>query len=216
VLAEMVSPGIAIPGARQSFLQGIRASPPRLEDTPWAPVLTRAIAPAREHRYPSAEALSRALDEVTLRVVGAERFDPYPGLAAFGEKDAAFFFGREFEVEAMWRKLGRPHLLALVGPSGAGKSSFLRAGVLATRPTGWGGVIATPGDRPFAAIAEALVPEMATDTEGLQLLVRHADPDAIVTAFARWPQRVGVSHLRGATCGVRGGVRVSHLRPPRC
>jgi len=185
VLAEMVAPGGAGGGGRERVWEGVRAVPPRLDDTPWAPVLVRAVASAREERFPSAAALARALEEVTLRVVGSERLDPYPGLASFDKEDAAYFFGRELEVEAMWRKLRRPHLLALVGPSGAGKSSFLRAGLLATLPPGWRAVVATPGDRPFAALAQALVPEMAGDTEGLQALVR-VDPDAVSGVYGRW------------------------------
>ena len=59
---------------------------------------------------------------MTLRVEGADDLHPYPGLASFTEDDAEYFFGREAEVEQMWRKLeGPPRMLALVGPSGAGK-----------------------------------------------------------------------------------------------
>ena len=66
---------------------------------------------------------------MTLRVEGADDLHPYPGLASFTEADAEYFFGREAEVEQMWRKLeGPPRMLAIVGPSGAGKSSFLRPG----------------------------------------------------------------------------------------
>ena len=73
------------------------------------------------------EAVARALEEVTLRAVGDETAKPYPGLAAFQQEDARFFFGRELEVEALWKKLRRPHLLAVIGPSGAGKSLLMRA-----------------------------------------------------------------------------------------
>jgi DNA-binding winged helix-turn-helix (wHTH) protein len=44
-----------------------------------------------------------------------EARNPYPGLAAFTEKDAGHFFGREAEVDAIWRKLERaPQLFALI------------------------------------------------------------------------------------------------------
>ena len=59
---------------------------------------------------------------------------PYPGLLAFTEADAAHFFGREAEVEALWEKIRRQKLLAVIGPSGVGKTSFLRAGVIPRRP----------------------------------------------------------------------------------
>ena len=160
VLAEMIAPkGIKTPKAREAIWQGIHHEPPELPDTPWASVLRKAVARLAEHRYPSASALARALEEVTLQVEGAEDVHPYPGLASFTEEDAAYFFGRELEVEAMWKKLRRPHLLALIGPSGAGKSSFLRAGLLPVMPEGWRVVVCNPGTTPFQNLARSLLPE---------------------------------------------------------
>jgi WD40 repeat protein len=190
VLAELLSPaGIRQREAREAIWAGVHRSPPEVADTPWAPILRKAVAPRKEDRYPSAAALARALEEVTLRVAGAELLEPYPGLASFGAKNADYFFGRELEIEAMWRKLRRPHLLALVGPSGAGKSSFLRAGLIATAPAGWRSVIATPGDRPFKSLAQALIPELSGDPEGLELLLRIEEPDAAVAVCERWRRR---------------------------
>ncbi len=86
---------------------------------------------------------------MTLRVEGADDLHPYPGLASFTEDDAEYFFGREAEVEQMWRKLeGPPRMLALVGPSGAGKSSFLRAGLIAAKKSDWTEIVCTPGTTP--------------------------------------------------------------------
>ena len=136
--------GARTPAAREAVWRGVHDEPPRLDDTPWAAVLRKAVARVREQRHATAAALSRALDEVTLRTAGDESLRPYPGLAAFTERDAGFFVGRELEIEAMWKKLRRPHLQALIGPSGAGKSSFLRAGLGASAPPGWRVVFATP------------------------------------------------------------------------
>ncbi len=59
---------------------------------------------------------------------------PYRGLSAFGERDAAFFFGREAVTAGVLDRLSAlataPGLLVLSGVSGAGKSSLLQAGVL--------------------------------------------------------------------------------------
>ncbi|MFI5476871.1 helix-turn-helix domain-containing protein [Streptomyces cacaoi] len=59
---------------------------------------------------------------------------PYPGLAAFRERDAGWFFGRERAVAELLRILADPstagHPACVVGPSGAGKSSLLRAGLM--------------------------------------------------------------------------------------
>jgi WD40 repeat protein len=123
---------------------------------------------------------------MTLRLPGFEEKRPYPGLSSFTEEDKEYFFGREVETESVWKKLKRPRLLGLVGPSGAGKSSFLRAGLLPALPSTWRAVRATPGTRPFAALAQALVPQFAGDTEALQELVRFEEPDAAVSVVSRW------------------------------
>ena len=187
VLAEMISPGgLKTPDARQRVWKRIRQDPPEVAETPWAAVLKRSLAPAKEQRYPTASALARALEEVTLRAGGDEDLDPYPGLSSFTEEDAEYFFGRELEIEEMWKKLQRPHLLALIGPSGAGKSSFLRAGLLSVIPTGWRALVVTPGSRPLMALSQALVAELAGDTEAMGELLRFEEPDLAVDVFKRW------------------------------
>jgi WD40 repeat protein/DNA-binding winged helix-turn-helix (wHTH) protein len=74
---------------------------------------------------------------------------PYPGLSAFSQRDAQYFFGREEEVEALWGKIQKQHLLGLIGPSGAGKSSILRAGLIPACPEGWGVLLCQPRNDPF-------------------------------------------------------------------
>ena len=67
--------------------------------------------------------------------------NPYKGLAAFKEGDAARYFGREAQIErlhtrfqALHSQLGQKNaplrLLPILGPSGCGKSSLARAGLL--------------------------------------------------------------------------------------
>jgi WD40 repeat protein len=190
VLAEMVSPeGVGDLESRQSVWQGIRHEPARVPETPWAPVLQKAVAKDREQRYDSAHTLIRALEDVTLRVEGAEDLTPYPGLASFTEEDAEYFFGREAEVEQTWRKLDRPHLLAVVGPSGAGKSSFLRAGLIPSAGEGWAIVRCTPGTEPFRSLRDALIPELSDDTEAIRSRLRIEEPDSAVAAVAAWRAR---------------------------
>jgi WD40 repeat protein len=190
VLAEMIAPrGIDPHEAREEIWRGVHHEPPKLPDSPWRPVLRRAVARVAGQRFSTAAALSRALEEVTLRVEGAEDVQPYPGLASFTESDAEYFFGRELEVEEMWKKLRRPHLLGLVGPSGAGKSSFIRAGLLPVIPTGWRAVVATPGSQPFIALAHALASDLAGDEEAVQDLLRFHDPEVAVSLVTRWRRR---------------------------
>ena len=190
VLAEMIAPGGIDPHeAREEIWRGVHHEPPELPDSPWSPVLRRAVARVADQRFATAAALSRALEEVTLRVEGAEDVQPYPGLASFTEADAEYFFGRELEVEEMWKKLRRPHMLGLVGPSGAGKSSFIRAGLLPVIPTGWRAVVATPGSQPFTALAHALARDLAGDEEAVQNLLRFDAPEVAVSLVTRWRRR---------------------------
>jgi WD40 repeat protein len=186
VLAEMVTVGS--PGARQELWEKVRETPPRVPEGAWTPVLKKALAFEPSFRYETARALARALEEVTLRLPGFEDKHPYPGLAFFTEGDREFFFGREVDVEAVWKKLKRPRLLALIGPSGAGKSSFLRAGLLPALPEGFRVILSTPGHRPFSAFAEALVPAFAGDMERIQSFMRFDEPETAVSLFARWRQ----------------------------
>jgi WD40 repeat protein len=190
VLAEMVSPeGVKSFESRQSVWQGIRQEPATVPDSPWAPVLKKAVAKEADQRYRSAHTLTRALEDVTLRVEGAEDLTPYPGLAPFTEEDAEYFFGREAEVEAVWRRLESAHLLAIVGPSGAGKTSFIGAGLVPNAPAGWAIVRCTPGNAAMASLARAMAREMAGDADAVELVVGIDDPTVAVELFSRWRGR---------------------------
>ena len=62
----------------------------------------------------------------------APRPNPYLGLRAFDESDAADFFGRDALVDDILDRLDgsddRSRLVLVVGGSGTGKSSVVRAG----------------------------------------------------------------------------------------
>ena len=190
VLAEMLAVGgEGSHESRKALWRRAREIPPRLPDGPWASVLRKALASNPQDRYASAQALAQALEEVTLRSPGLEEKRPYPGLASFAEEDAKYFFGREVEVEAVWKKLKRPRLLALIGPSGAGKSSFLRAGLLPALPSTWKAIISTPGSRPFQSLAQALAPAFAGDAQAVQALLRFEEEDAAVPLLQRLRER---------------------------
>ncbi len=190
VLAEMLTPGgVAEQTSRQTVWRAVREQPLRLFDSPWREVLERAVAGERERRFGSARELARALEEVTLRVEGAEDKRPYPGLESFTESESEYFFGREVEVEAVWTKLQRANLLGIIGPSGAGKTSFLQAGLLPAKPAGWRHVQSRPGVSPFVALAQALVAELAGDTEAMRDLVQIEQPEQALAAVTRWRQR---------------------------
>jgi WD40 repeat protein/tetratricopeptide (TPR) repeat protein len=68
--------------------------------------------------------------------------NPYKGLAAFTESDAEWFYGRDAQIDRLWKAFaelhadGRdrqncPRILPIIGPSGSGKSSLARAGLVA-------------------------------------------------------------------------------------
>ena len=155
-------------------------------------IVERCLDKKRDERFQSAQDLAAALEAVlqggsaaaALSEV-AER-SPYPGLSSFTEEDAEHFFGRESEVKALWGKLREQRLLAVIGPSGAGKTSFVRAGLVASRPEGWAAIVCTPGPAPFRALFQALGPELAGDPEALRKLVGFEDPQTAFELLVRW------------------------------
>lgn len=70
----------------------------------------------------------------TAPAIAPEVFNPFKGLRAFQESDAAHFFGREALIASLKQSLTAQHrydrFMAVVGPSGSGKSSVVRAGLM--------------------------------------------------------------------------------------
>ena len=157
-------------------------------------IVRRCLAKEPEERFHSAHDLGLALETLLERsgsgglsaADDTEGQHPYPGLASYREGDARRFFGREGEVEALWRRLTEKKLLAVIAPSGAGKTSFVRAGVVASRPSGWGAVVATPGTSPLSMLGQALAPALAGDPAALPQLVRFEDPSVAYEVLTRW------------------------------
>ena len=123
-------------------------------------------------------------------LLGAVTRSPYRGLAAFGEADAALFFGREAAtgqvLERMSRLLAGAGLLMVSGVSGAGKSSLLRAGVLpriredglaaAPGAGSWPCVVFTPTRAPLEELALRVAPLAGADAAAVRRGLA-ADPD---------------------------------------
>jgi len=86
--------------------------------------------------------------------------NPYRGLLAFREQDAALFFGREEVSADLWARLRRSPLVSVLGPSGSGKSSLVFAGLLpkVRAEADWAVTSLRPGREPFRELAYALLP----------------------------------------------------------
>ncbi len=85
--------------------------------------------------------------------------NPYKGLRAFDEEDAADFFGRDELVRRLRERLearGGVRLVVLAGPSGAGKSSVVRGGLIPElRKRGGEIAVMFPGADPLGVLAKA-------------------------------------------------------------
>jgi hypothetical protein len=98
---------------------------------------------------------------------------PYPGLNAFEEPDAAVYFGREAEIEAVLEALNRmrrrrdSRLALVVGASGCGKSSLVRAGVLPRLKKDRQQWLTLPPFRPGAVPLSRLARVLANAAENL-------------------------------------------------
>ncbi len=126
--------------------------------------------------------------------------NPYMGLLAFQETDAARFFGRDVQTARLWERLRDLHLhvsgkrptrlLPVLGPSGSGKSSLARAGLiaeLARRPLP--GMrrarvaVLTPGAHPVEALAAVLAriatndPTPVAKTTEFEAVLKRRDDD---------------------------------------
>jgi WD40 repeat protein/class 3 adenylate cyclase len=109
-------------------------------------------------------ALGSSAVTLTPTVPAGMALNPYKGLRAFEEADAADFFGREELVEQLVDRLAETRFLAVVGPSGSGKSSVVRAGLIPAIRRGaipaserWPIAAMFPGSRPLDGLEAALL-----------------------------------------------------------
>jgi WD40 repeat protein len=108
---------------------------------------------------------------------------PYRGLEPFGEEHAAFFFGRDPDLQRLADAVAGQPLVAVAGASGVGKSSLVRAGLLPRERdagTRIAELRAAAGTAPATALATAL--GAAGSVDGLA--ARLGSPDPAVRAGA--------------------------------
>src|SRR5215207_6709737 len=164
--------------------------PPALDE-----VVARATASDPDERHESVDRFAAAVGgaaPTAKTYTPAE--NPYKGLRAFGEADAANFYGRDALVGELVRAAVDRRLLAVVGPSGIGKSSVVKAGLVPSLRRGalpgsehWLVTDMFPGSYPYEELAAALlraaverpddlVEELERDELGIRRVVKRILP----------------------------------------
>jgi WD40 repeat protein/DNA-binding SARP family transcriptional activator len=161
-------------------LTGHRRVSTRSDELPAAvaEVLARGGAPANRSTITEITASLAAAQagEAAPTVAGVP--NPYKGLRAFEESDAADFFGRHELVDEILARLARDdqrgRFVLVVGGSGSGKSSVVRAGLLPRVRRGevpgsdrWFITAMLPGGSPFKELAEGLRRVAIAEADGL-------------------------------------------------
>jgi serine/threonine protein kinase len=141
------------------------STPPEL-----AKLVDALVAPTREGRPRSADAVQRALERIRSALAGRARAlppeerGPFPGLERYEATDRDVFFGRSAEVAGVLELARSRGLVGIVGISGIGKSSITRAGILPAIEEGalggwprkYRSVLVTPGADLMGALDAAL------------------------------------------------------------
>jgi DNA-binding SARP family transcriptional activator/WD40 repeat protein len=96
----------------------------------WVTACTGADVVRTTGSLPSGAAAARAAG--TLASLSLGSVNPYKGLRAFREADAAEFCGRSGLVDALVERVDADPFVLVVGPSGSGKSSLVHAGAVPT------------------------------------------------------------------------------------
>jgi DNA-binding SARP family transcriptional activator/DNA-binding beta-propeller fold protein YncE len=204
----------AIPSGRPVESEGVEKVPTELDVGDLAALLTLTVAPGdvpaeltavfdRAHDHDRVEDLLRSVRQVmgsdavgvASESVSEARVasNPYKGLRAFQETDAADFFGREVLVSRLVETVaGRP-LTTVVGSSGSGKSSVVKAGLIPAIRGGaldgdWLVAEMFPGSFPFEELEAALskvavdrpdglMADLTADDRGMLRVIKRVLPD---------------------------------------
>lgn len=179
LLHELIAGVLPIADAvlmRLTYAMGAGAAPYAANGAAWSALVADCLAIEPAAR-PTADQLVRRLSVLIdpRAAVDDEARCPFPGLAAFSRDDAAGYFGRRGELDAIIEQLRTHPLIPIVGPSGVGKSSFVYAALIPRlSDTGpWSVCALRPGSSPFASLATALCDGPAEDPA--EALRRHPE-----------------------------------------
>ena len=156
----------------------------------------------------NSEALAKVKDYLVRRGITPESFpwppegnpdaEPFPGLSAFTEEEAAIFFGRDADILTgldtfrLLRRKGSPRFLAIQAASGAGKSSYLRAGL-------WPRLSRDPNFAPLAILRPAQGILTGPEGLGLKLAKQLSRPGASVNPGDIYSQLMAENAAKAAT-----------------
>lgn len=162
-------------GVDAKVLTGDAPAAPLADVAPFAPpdlakLVDSLVAPSREARPRSADAVLRTLERIRSALAGHARAlppkerGPFPGLDRYQATDRDVLFGRSAEIAGAIELARTRGLVGIVGLSGCGKSSLVRAGVIPAIedgalegwPTKYRSVVVTPGTDFMGALGGAL------------------------------------------------------------
>jgi WD40 repeat protein len=99
---------------------------------------------------------------------------PYQGLYHFNPENSEYFFGREVFVEELYQYTETRNFIPVLGASGSGKSSVILAGLVPklVQAGRWQFTHFRPGNEPFLALAQALVPLYEPNLDKTELIAQ--------------------------------------------
>ena len=92
----------------------------------------------------------------------------------FSPKEAEYFFGRDVFREELFQATQTRNFIPVLGASGSGKSSVVLAGLVPKllKEEYWLFTLFRPGEKPFRALAQALVPLYRSDLDSTDKIIQ--------------------------------------------
>ena len=144
---------------------------------------------------------------MTALVQPAGATSPFKFLDAYGAQDASVFFGRDEEIDELYRLLGESRLVLVYGQPGTGKTSLVQSGLAKKfSPTNWLPLTARRGNSIAAMLDQVLSPAAPPTVQSGNFIgaaLGQVLSAAAITPFE--PDSSSVDEIRS--------VFLDHLRP---